>query len=135
MVGLNFREFVESVDVKIYSSFGQNTVGTHNDAATATFLPSTWTGSEDLGRFGYGLPSVDLSIPSVTRKSKIRFVEKNRNPIIVQLMDGTCLYMTADEFRRIDARTKLDVDREITVVFQRRGDDRGQEPSQVVSIS
>lgn len=134
-MGLNFRDFfMESSGVRIHNQFNQNTVGTHNDTATSKFLPSTWTGSEDLGRFGYGLPGVDLEIPHVTRRARIREVRRNTNPIVVRLMDGTTLYMSLDEFRRIDSRTKLEPNREITVTFQRREEDGSPEPSKVVSI-
>lgn len=134
-MGLNFRQFMEQGEGRVHNAFSQNTVGTHNDYATASFLSSTWTGSEDLGRIGNALPSTDLEIPHVARRSKIRFVEKNKNPIKVQLMDGTTLYLSLDEFRRIDSRTKLEPNREITVTFQRRDGDSGSEPSKVVSVS
>lgn len=134
-MGIGFRQFIEQGGIRVHNAFGGNTVGTHNDQATAKMLPTTWTGSEDLGRFGYGLPGVDLEIPHVTRRSRIRSVERNKNPIKVQLMDGTTIYLSADEFRRIDSRTKLDPEREITVTFQRREDDGGHEPSKVVQIS
>jgi len=129
-----FRSFMEAGEAKVFASFSQNTVGTHNDYATAKFLPTTWTGSEDLGTYSYGLPGVDLEIPGTVRKSKIRSVEKNRSPIRVSLMDGTTLHMTLDEFKRIDSRTKLEPGREIRVTFQRREDDASQEPSKVISV-
>lgn len=132
---MNFRQFVEHGEARINHTFGQNTVGTHNDLATANFLSSTWTGSEDLGRLNIGLPSSDLEIPHATRRSRIRSIEKNKNPIKVQMMDGTTLYLSLDEFRRIDSRTKLEPNREITVTFQRREEDGRPEPSKVVSVS
>lgn len=132
-VRLDFRSFMEA-GAGVHNQFSQNTVGTHNDAATAAFLPSTWTGSEDLGSMSFGLPGTDLAIPHVTRKSRVRFVEKNRNPIKVQLMDGTALYFTPDEFRRVQSRTSMEPDREITVTFQRRDEDGSPNPSKVVSI-
>ena len=65
---MNFRSFLENNPLKIQNSFSQNTVGTHNDYATAAFLPSTFTGSDDLGPMGYGLPDTDLRLPVVTRE-------------------------------------------------------------------
>jgi hypothetical protein len=131
---LNFRQFMEQGEGRVHNTFGQNTVGTHNDHATSSFLSSTWTGSEDLGRLG-GLPSTDLEIPHVSRRSKIKSIEKNKNPIKVQLADGTTIYLSLDEFRRVDSRTKLEPNREITVTFQRRDEDGSPEPSKVVSIN
>ena len=49
---MNFRQFLENNPLKIQNGFSQNTVGTHNDFASGTMLPSTWTGSEDLGVYG-----------------------------------------------------------------------------------
>lgn len=134
MVGLTFRNFIEQGEGRIHNQFNSNTVGTHNDHAGSALLPSTWTGSEDLGPYSYGLPGTDLAIPNVSRRSRIRSVEKNRNPIRVSLMDGTVIYLTLDEFRRIDSRTRLEPDREITVTFQRRDDDGSPDPSKIVSV-
>jgi len=131
---IEFREFLEQWEASVHNQFSQNQAGTHNDFATAKFLPSTWTGSEDLGPYSYGVPGVDLEIPTVKRSSTIRSVESNRNPIRVSLMDGTTLYLTVDEFRRVNSRTKLESGKEITVTFQRREDDSGTAPSKVISI-
>lgn len=130
-----FKTFVEGGEARIHNSFSQNTVGIHNDYATSKFLPTTWTGSEDLGTYSYGVPGVDLEIPTVSRTSKVRSVEKRRNPIRVELMDGTVLQLTLDEFNRIDTRTKLHPGREVTVTFQRKEDGTSPEPSKVLSVS
>lgn len=129
-----FRRFVEDGEGRVHAQFSQNTVGAHNDVATSPFLPSTWTGSEDLGKFSYGVPGVDLEVPNATRKSKVRSVERNRDPIRVSLMDGTVLYMTRDQLDRVESRTKLTPGREIRVAFQRREDDGSPDPSKIVSI-
>lgn len=133
-MGVGFRQFVEQGEARIRVDFGGNTAGVHNDAATAKFLSSTWTGSGDIDRLDNSLPSTDLEIPHLSRRSKIRSVEKNKNPIRVQMMDGTELYLTLDEFKRINSRTSLEPGREITVTFQRREDDKGSEPSKIVSV-
>lgn len=130
---ISFREFVEQKNHDILHSFSQNTVGKHNDYATSAFLPSTWTKSDSLGAMSYGLPDIDL-VPQTEIKSKIKTIEKNKNPIKIQLMDGTNIYLTVDEFRRVDSTTKLTVGKEITVTFQRREDDRSSTPSQVISV-
>lgn len=129
-----FKRFVEEGEGRVHAQFSQNTSGTHNDSAGGALLPSTWTGSEDLGPYSYGIPGVDLEVPHVARNSKIRSVDRNRDPIRVTLMDGTVLYMTLDEFRRVDSRTKLEPGRKITVTFQRRGDDGSPDPSKIVSV-
>lgn len=110
-------------------------MGTHNDYATAAFLPSAWTGSEDLGPYSYGVPGLDLTIPNVVKKSKIRSVDMNKNPIVVMLTDGTKIYLTLDEFNRINAIKRLEVGNEISVTFQRRPEDLGSNPSKIVAIN
>ena len=132
---MNFRQFLEHNPLKIQNSFSQNTVGKHNDYATAAFLPSTWTGSEDMGSYPDGAPGVDLMIPNVVKKSKIRSVEMNKNPIVVMLMDGTKIYLNLDEFNRISSTKRLEVGSEISVTFQRSPGDLGQEPSKIISIN
>lgn len=129
-----FRRFVEDGEGRVHAQFSQNTFGGHNDSAGGAMLPSTWTGSEDLGPYSYGVPGVDLEVPHATRRSKVRSVERNRDPIRVTLMDGTVLLMTVDEFRRVDSRTRLEPGREITVTFQRRADDGSPDPSKIVSV-
>lgn len=130
---LNFRKFIEDTG-RVHNAFSQNTFGTHNDFATSKFLPSTWTGTEDLGSYPSGTPGVDLELPSVTRRSKIRSINNKKDPIEIRLMDGTAIYLSLDEFNRVDSRTRLEVGREISVTFQRREEDGSPNPSKVVSI-
>ena len=137
---LNFREYIKKVEE-------QNTVGTHNDGAGGPFrqnngayTDSSWTGSETGSTGSYEghpphLPSPEIviqsTVPTVKKVSKILTVEKNTNPIFVHLKDGTRLYFTIDEFRRIKgnpAPGKI-----MTVVFQRAEFDKSNEPSQVQS--
>lgn len=129
-----FRNFIENGEFRIQNAFSQNTFGKHNDFASAKLLPSTWTGSEDLGLYSHGFPGVDLEIPRASRTAKVKSVEKRRNPIRVELMDGTVLHLTLDEFNRIDMRTKLYPGREVTVTFQRRDDDPSANPSKVLEV-
>lgn len=130
----SFRKFMEQSPARIHNAFSQNTVGTHNDFATSKLLSSTWTGTEDLGTHPRVAPGVDLELPGATRKSKIKSVNDRKNPIEVRLMDGTAIYLSLDEFNRVNSRTKLEVGREIRVTFQRREEDGSPDPSQVVSI-
>lgn len=132
---MNFKQFLEHNPIKIYNSFSQNTVGKHNDFATSSFLTSTWTGSEYLGKYSFGLPSTDLAIPTVEKKSKIQSVEKNKNPIKIGLVDGTKIYLTIDEFNRINSYKKLDVGEIIYIVFQRNPGDSSLETSKIIKIS
>lgn len=122
---IKFKEFIKIKE--------QNTVGTHNDYATGSILPSSWTGSESppekLLPF---LPSTDLSIPQVTRSSFIVNIIKNKNPITIQLKDGTQLYLTLDQFNRIDKTPEIG--KRLTVVFQRNPEDQSNQNSKIEKI-
>jgi hypothetical protein len=124
---LNFKEF-------FYNE--QNTVGYHNDVATAANLPSDWSGSEAPqkldGRPGF-LSSLDVILPSVTVTSEIRNIDRNKNPISILLADGTQLYLSWDEFKRISGPTP-ETGKKLTVIFQRNSGNRSSGPSQINSI-
>jgi len=112
----------------------ENTVGTHNDMATGAYLPTFFTGSEsptNIGLQGRGmmLPGIDL-VPTISRCCPITYVERNKNPILVLLSDGTKLYFTWDEFKRIPGEEPK-VGRMLSVVFQRFPGDDSQEQSQI----
>lgn len=146
---MNFRQFLEHNPLKIQASFSQNTTGTHNDMATSAFLPSTWTGSEDLGVMGYGLPSTDLSLPTVTKESEImtvlnapatnaakRINDKSQKDLIkIVLKDGTTIHLTYPEYKRISEKKKIRVGERISVTFRRNPFDRSGETSKIIAIN
>jgi hypothetical protein len=145
IIVMNFRQFIESNPLKIQNGFSQNTVGTHNDFVGGAILPSTWTGSEDLGTYGYGLPSTDITIPNVTRTSVISSVSmggggdtdrsRKKNKLIrVGLKDGTEIWLTIDDYNRFNSIKKIEKGQPITVTFQRNPGDQGP-PSRVIGIS
>jgi len=133
---LEFKKFIEQ-DFKIYNSFSQNTVGKHNDYATAAFLTSNLPKDENPGAYpSYGLPiNIDVKVPAVIKKSKIRSIDKNKNPIKIMLLDGTKLYLTIDEFNRINSKVRLEVGKEIEITFQRRFDDESPNTSKIIDIN
>jgi hypothetical protein len=123
---MNFREFLLQE---------RNTVGTHNDYATGAYLSSNQSGSElpDMlqGR-GMSLPSTDL-LPTLSRCSPITFVELKKNPILVMLSDGTRMYFTWDEFRRIPGEEPK-AGKTLSVTFQRFPGDDSKEYSQIQTV-
>lgn len=145
---MNFRSFLEHNPLKIQNSFSQNTVGTHNDMATAAFLPSTFTGSEDLGVMGYGLPGTDLSLPTVTRESEILSVlnapatrsrkrtnDKSQKDLIKVIMkDGTTISLTFPQYMRIRQKREIEPGQKLRVTFRRHPSDNGQEGSNIISV-
>jgi len=122
---MNFKEYIKIAE--------QNTVGTHNDFATGAMLSSSWTGSEmDPEKMLPFLPSTDLTIPQVVRSSFISSIEKNKNPITIQLRDGTQIHVTIDQFNRINK--KPEVGKRMTIIFQRSNDDLSDTPSKIDKI-
>lgn len=121
-MSLNFKTFLRVVE---YVNVGG-----------AVILPSSWTGTEAPDTMSFEgrplhLPSLDLALPAVTRSGRISVVVKDKNPIYVQLHDGTKLFFTHDEFRRIKGWPE--VGRTMTVVFQRNPDDKSDVPSKIHS--
>jgi len=128
---LNFKDFLQKIEE-------QNTVGTHNDGPGVGYLPSEFTGSEapENAKFDTRPPhlsSLDAILPSVTKKGQIRLIERNKNPIFILLSDGTQLYLSWDEFKRIRGQEPT-VGKNLTVVFQRNMNDRSKSPSKINSI-
>ena len=124
MIELNFKDYMLQCEM--------NTVGTHNDGATGAFLSSDVSGSET----GARVPVVDLvipnDIPTVKKTSVIRVVERNKNPIHISLDDGTRLYLSWEEFKRVGG-CQPEPGKKMTITFQRRANDASIVPSQVQS--
>jgi hypothetical protein len=104
------------------------------NGGSAAILPSNWTGSEQPDNMmsqPVTLPSMDLALPSLTKVGKIALLIKDKNPIMMQMEDGTQLFFTWDQFRRIKGSPGLG--KTATVVFQRNPTDRSKMPSKVQS--
>jgi hypothetical protein len=99
------------------------------------YLSSNWTNSEApdtfsvIGRKNH-LPSTDFVIPNITKTGKIEILIKNKNPIFIQLSDGSKLFFTLDEFKRIKGEPKIG--KMMTVEFQRHLDDLSDIPSKII---
>ena len=142
---LKFNEYVKRMDES-------NTIGKHNDGNrqgnAGAYIGSDWSGSEAIPTMGMDghpphLPSLDLTInlpntiptdiPTVEKKAVIRVVEKNKNPIFIHLEDGTRIFLSLDEFKRITGN-KPCPGKTMTVKFQRTSNDNRDIASQIQSI-
>lgn len=133
---LTFKEFLIIKE--------QNTVGYHNDGPGSGFLPTggsylttDQTGSEQnssIAMLGHPvhLPGIDFDIPSVEKTSIIAFVERNKNPILVCLQDGTKLNFTWNEFKRIKG-CEPEKGKQMVVVFQRHPNTSSNDMSKILS--
>ena len=133
---LEFKKFLE-----------QNSLGVHLDGPGGPFnqnhggayLSTDQTGSEQIPTFtgrAQNLPGTDITfpnkIPFVKRTSRISFIERNKNPINIRLSDGTQLYLTYDEYKRI--KEEPEIGKTMTVIFQRKENDRSQAGSKIERI-
>lgn len=154
---MNFRTFLEYNPLHIPYPGGGNTTGKHNDGATAALLSSTFTGSEDFGNMGFGLPSTDLSAASVSRTCRVidvlngptyvyhdkrrRNNLSNRSLVDIVFDDGTSVKMPIERFEglwrsgtRIRPPEPGKPGLRVQVTFQRNPADESPEASKVDSI-
>ncbi len=75
------------------------------------------------------MPHSDLDLPTVQKTAKITQILDKKNPIYIGLSDGTKLFFTHDEFRRIVGKPERNKD--MIVIMQRRPDDMSDFPSVV----
>ena len=121
MEKLNFKEFFE-----------QNTVGKHNDYAAGAYLNSAQTGHGgwDQKANPLNVPNLELGLPQVTKTGMVTHVERTKNPIAVFLSDGTRLFFSYDEFRRIKG-CEPTPGRTLIVTFQRHPNNQSEHSSQI----
>jgi hypothetical protein len=91
----------------------------YESIGAGSMLPTTWTGSQasdTMGLTGHplNLPEIDIALPpegTVTPELKKSGIVKdfifNKDPITVILDDGTVLYFTYDEYKRIQGDLPL----------------------------
>jgi hypothetical protein len=72
-----------------------------------------------------------LSLPQVTITSAIRQLDDKRNPILIQLDNNTLLFIQPDAFRKIKGEPRIG--KMMTVVLQRRPEDKSPVPSKIIS--
>ncbi len=80
------------------------------------FLTEEETLSNLIGK-PLNLPGVSMEIPEMVKSGRVVIFEKHRNPIFVQLSDGTKLYFTYDELKRLPEEPKIG--KMMYVTFQR----------------
>lgn len=108
----NFKYFIELIDL----------VQEHG----AIILPEDFGWAKEISKT---LPTLALDLPTIEKRAKIDIIMDKKNPIYVQLSDGSKLFFSVDEFRRIPGKPE----RGKTMVFkmQRLGYDKSQNPSQI----
>lgn len=90
----------------------------------AIHVPENW-----IRDISMSLPNLKLDIPTTQKKSVIDYVFDKKNPIAIQLADGSKLFFTLDEFRRLNK--KPEQGKTMVVHFQRLPFDSTELPSQI----
>jgi hypothetical protein len=78
------------------------------------------------------LPKLQIDLPTVEKKAKIAIVQTKRNPIFIQLEDGTKLFFSYDEYGRIRGREPVPGST-MLVKMIRLGSDSSPLPSKISS--
>lgn len=94
------------------------------DGAEGSFGHQTMARSDQVG-----VPTTDLTIPSVTKEGRITTLQLKKNPIYIRLSDGTEASFTYDEYKRIEGEPALG--KVMTLIFQRHPSDSTQMYSKV----
>lgn len=94
----------------------------------AVFFPEFFDWAKDIAKL---LPDLSLDLPNIEKKSKIEFIFDKKNPIYMQLTDGSKLYFTNSEFKRI--KGKPEKGKNIIVKMLRLSTDKSENPSQIIS--
>ena len=100
----------------------------HIEKTGSVLIPENFAWMKDIAK---SLPNINLDLPTVERKGKIQIFMDKKNPIYVQLSDGTKLYFTYDQYKRI--KGKPEKGKTMIVRMQRLQNDKSNLPSQISS--
>ncbi len=99
------------------------------ERAGAVMVPENWT-----KEISAKMPKLDLGLPTVDKTARIDHVMDKKNPIFVGLSDGTKLFFTHGEFRRIEGG-EPQVGKNMVVTMQRHHADKSHYPSVVTKCA
>lgn len=108
----NFKNFLELTDL----------VQKHG----AVSFPEHFAWAKEISK---QLPAINLDLPTVEKRARIDVIMDKKNPIYVQLSDGSKLFFSIDEFRRIEG--KPEQGKTLIVTMQRLSHDNSELPSQI----
>ena len=106
----NFKRYIELVE--------------YVEKYKAILIPENWI--KDIAG---SLPVLSLDLPTVQKKAKIETILDKNNPIYIQLDDGSKLFFTLAEFKRIEGKPARG--KTMVVTMQRLSHDKSGTPSQI----
>lgn len=92
----------------------------------AILIPENWDWAKKISML---MPKPELDLPVVHKTARISHLLDKKNPIYIGLSDGTKLFFTHDEFKRIEGKPERGKD--LIVVMQRRPEDTTELPSMI----
>jgi hypothetical protein len=79
----------------------------------------------------FTLPDLNLDLPCVEKRGKIQIIMDKTNPIYIGLSDGSKLFFTIDEFKRISGKPVIG--KILTWKTQRLFGDKSEYQSKIIS--
>ena len=92
------------------------------------YLPESYDWAKSIAAL---LPNINITLPEITKKAKIYDIQYNKNPILIQLDDGSKLFMTIEQFRRIEGKPAIG--KTMVVSMQRLSNDATDSPSKITN--
>lgn len=92
------------------------------------FVPESFDWAKPIAS---SMPSLALDLPTVKKTARIEMVMDKKNPIYIQLSDGSRLYFSYDQFKRIEGKPERG--KNLVVTMQRRQDDNSEIPSKIIN--
>ena len=135
---INFKTFIMNEDIGL-GNIGRsvdrlfsnkqfaNQVGSYVNTDYSMPSPEGYIGDPD---FMPRMPATNLTIPSTEKTGKITVLLAKKNPIFMKLSDGTELNFTYEQYKRIHGSEPA-IGKTMTVIFQRRPNDRGEDHSKI----
>lgn len=99
--------------------------------------------SKDLGLLGLDMPCTGIVIPSVTVQSEIEKIkgavpekgEAPKNPIEIRLKNGSNIFLSYDEYKRLKSKINLEKGQKIEVTYRRNKSDKESPTSEIINIT
>lgn len=92
----------------------------------AILIPEHFSWANDISK---SLPALTLDLPSIEKRAKIETILDKKNPIYVQLSDGSKLFFSFDEFKKIHGKPARG--KTMVLTMQRLAHDKSDSPSQI----
>jgi hypothetical protein len=112
MENSNFKNYIDLIE--------------HIQKNGSLYLPENFSWVNNIKKM---LPNLAIDLPIIQKKSKIEIIDNKKNPIYIQLSDGSKIFLTYEEYKRI--KGKPEIGKTMIVTMQRHHKDSSNLPSQI----